>query len=78
MTRQIERRQPDRAVDEALSPEYLRVLEVCGGEIRQADRDALAGRQSTGTGERRKSTGTVADRRAEPPAPAPHGRGFTS
>ncbi len=45
MTHQVERRKTSRGADEALSPEYLAVLEVCGGEIRQTDRAALEERR---------------------------------
>jgi hypothetical protein len=67
MNRPIERRQSQRRADEAVSPEFLRVLEVCGGELRQGDRAALAGGiyQPRGTNGRRKADGTAADR-AEP------------
>jgi hypothetical protein len=48
MNQQIERREAERRVsDEDLSPEYLAVLEVCGGEIRAADRAGLAERRRT-------------------------------
>jgi hypothetical protein len=77
MNRLIERRQSDRSAEEALSPEYLRVLEVCGGEIRQGDRAALAGHAATGAFERRKVDGTAADR-AGPAGPVPQPPGFTS
>ena len=79
MNRLIERRQSERRVDEEVSPEYLRVLEVCGGEIRESDRAALGGgrREVRGAGDRRKAAGTAADR-AEPARAAPKGRGFTS
>ena len=40
--RRAERRQADPEADEDLSPEYLALLEVCGGEIRASDRAALA------------------------------------
>lgn len=35
------RRRADDAEDEALSPEYLAMLVVCGGEVRTEDRVAL-------------------------------------
>jgi len=43
--RRAERRQADPKPDEDLSPEYLALLEVCGGEIRASDRAALAERR---------------------------------
>jgi hypothetical protein len=55
----------------------LRVLEICGGEIRESDRAALDGRrEARGAGDRRKADGAPA--RAEPAIPAPQGRGFRS
>lgn len=38
-----DRRKSHRAPDEALSPEYLAMLVVCGGEVRQSDLSALTG-----------------------------------
>jgi hypothetical protein len=43
--RQAERRQADENAADELSPEYLALLEVCGGEIRASDRAALAERR---------------------------------
>ena len=43
--RRAERRQADPAAEEDLSPEYLALLEVCGGEIRAGDRAVLAERR---------------------------------
>jgi len=43
--RRAERRQADPNAEEDLSPEYLALLEVCGGEIRASDRAALAERR---------------------------------
>jgi hypothetical protein len=43
--RRSERRQADRDGEEELSPEYLALLEVCGGEIRASDRAVLAERR---------------------------------
>jgi len=40
--RRAERRQADPKPEDDLSPEYLALLEVCGGEIRASDRAALA------------------------------------
>ncbi len=52
MTPQIERRRAERRADESPSPEYLALLEVCGGEIRASDRALLAEwRRAAGTGE---------------------------
>ena len=49
MSQQTERRKADRSADEELSPEYLALLEVCGGEIREGDRAALAKRRAAQT-----------------------------
>jgi hypothetical protein len=43
--RRAERRQADPSSDEELSPEYLALLEVCGGEIRASDSAVLAERR---------------------------------
>ena len=43
--RRAERRQADPDVVDDLSPEYLALLEVCGGEIRASDRALLAERR---------------------------------
>jgi len=43
--RRAERRQADPKPEDDLSPEYLALLEVCGGEIRASDRAALAERR---------------------------------
>ena len=43
--RRTERRQADPKAEDDLSPEYLALLEVCGGEIRASDRAALAERR---------------------------------
>ena len=43
--RRTERRQAESNADDELSPEYLALLEVCGGEIRASDRAALAERR---------------------------------
>ncbi len=59
MTRQVERRKTSRGADEALSPEYLAVLEVCGGEIRQTDRPAMEERRHPETDNGRR----IGDRR---------------
>ena len=45
---QIERRKAERRTEEdELSPEYLALLEVCGGEIRASDRELLANRRQS-------------------------------
>ena len=41
MSQPTERRRPDRKPEDELSPEYLAVLEICGGEIRESDRALL-------------------------------------
>lgn len=43
--RRAERRLSDPEVADDLSPEYLALLEVCGGEIRASDRAILAERR---------------------------------
>ena len=43
--RRVERRQGDANGEDELSPEYLALLEVCGGEIRASDRAVLAERR---------------------------------
>lgn len=43
--RRAERRQAEPNTDDELSPEYLALLEVCGGEIRASDRAVLAERR---------------------------------
>ena len=43
--RRAERRQTAPSPEDDLSPEYLALLEVCGGEIRASDRAALAERR---------------------------------
>ena len=49
--RRAERRHADPRAEDELSPEYLALLEVCGGEIRASDKAALA--------ERRRATETL-------------------
>ncbi len=78
MNRPIERRQSERRAGEPVSPEFLRVLEICGGELREADGAVLGGSgEARGAGDRRRSGGTAADR-AEPAGPAPKSLGLTS
>ena len=43
--RRSERRQAEPNSEDDLSPEYLALLEVCGGEIRASDRAVLAERR---------------------------------
>lgn len=54
--------------EEVLSPEFLAMLVVCGGEIRQGDRDVLTQADGGRRHGRRKSdligTGDVEDRRS--------------
>jgi hypothetical protein len=59
MNDQIERRKTSRGADEALSPEYLAVLEVCGGEIRESDKPILEERRRPETDNGRR----ISDRR---------------
>jgi len=44
--RRNERRQAEPNSEDDLSPEYLALLEVCGGEIRASDRAVLAERRA--------------------------------
>ena len=64
--RRAERRQADPKPEDDLSPEYLALLEVCGGEIRAGDRLALAERREamqvespTALAERKKTEGAA-------------------
>jgi hypothetical protein len=43
--RRAERRQADPKPEDDLSPEYLALLEVCGGEFRASDHAVLAERR---------------------------------
>ncbi len=63
MSDQIERRKTSPAAEEALSPEYLAVLEVCGGEIRESDKPVLAERRRPETDNGRR----ISDRRPSTP-----------
>jgi hypothetical protein len=46
MTQQIERRRAERRTEaDELSPEYLALLQVCGGEVRAGDRAYLTQRR---------------------------------
>ncbi len=62
MNSQVERRRSNRVAEDALSPEYLAVLAVCGGEIRESDKPVLAERRRPEPESGRR----VSDR---PPAP---------
>jgi len=75
--RRAERRQADPKPEDDLSPEYLALLEVCGGEIRASDRAVLAERreamllESQAVAEKKKQDAAqaalpAADRRAGP------------
>jgi len=60
MTQQNERRRAERRTeDDVLAPEYLALLEVCGGEMRAADRTLLEQR-------RRRIEGAEASGEAKP------------
>jgi hypothetical protein len=50
MSQENERRRADRSGAEELSPEVLELLEICGGEIRESDREALARRRAAARG----------------------------
>jgi hypothetical protein len=78
MNRLIERRQSERRVDEPVSLEFLRILEICGGDLREGDRAVLSGAQTDARRavDRRRANGTAADR-AEPAGTAPKSRGFS-
>ena len=68
MSARIERRQGDRrSSDEELSPEYLALLDVCGGEIRAGDRAVLSSRRRGLPGE----SGDAHEERAAVVAEAP-------
>ena len=45
MNSQVERRKSNRVAEEGLSPEYLAVLAVCGGQIRESDTPVLEERR---------------------------------
>ena len=62
MNSQVERRKSSRVAEDALSPEYLAVLEVCGGEIRESDKSALAERRKPEPDSGRR----ISDRRSAP------------
>ena len=49
MSQDNERRRADCSAEE-LSPEVLELLEICGGEIRESDREALARRRAAARG----------------------------
>jgi len=54
--RRVERRQGDANGEDELSPEYLALLEVCGGEIRASDRAVLAERREAMQAEAQAAT----------------------
>ena len=60
---QTERRHAARNPDEELSPEYLELLEICGGEIRESDRAVLRQRRarSGAAGQQRRKTDVPGD-----------------
>ena len=60
MNSQLERRKASRVAEDALSPEYLAVLAVCGGDIRESDKIVLAERRRPEPDSGRR----VSDRRA--------------
>ncbi|MEO5845491.1 MAG: hypothetical protein ABIQ33_11700 [Caldimonas sp.] len=61
--RRAERRQTEPETEEDLSPEYLALLEVCGGEIRASDRALLAERRKSAQAEAKPAR--AADQRVE-------------
>ena len=65
--RQAERRQADPKPEDDLSPEYLALLEVCGGEIRASDRAVLAERREA---MRLESQVAIAEKKSEDAAQA--------
>ena len=62
MSSQVERRKSGRIAEDGLSPEYLAVLAVCGGDIRESDKPLLSERRrpEPDTGRR------LSDRRSPP------------
>ena len=60
MSSSDERRDHRREADEAVSPEYLAVLVLCGGEVREGDRGVLPPAGAAGPG-------------LSEPEPEPHG-----
>ena len=65
--RRAERRQADPNPEDDLSPEYLALLEVCGGEIRASDRALLAERREA---MRVESEAAMAEKKTEGAAQA--------
>jgi hypothetical protein len=61
MNSQIERRKANRVAEDALPPEYLAVLAVCGGEIRESDKPVLEERRRPEQSSGRR----LSDRRAK-------------
>ena len=64
--RRAERRQADANAEDDLSPEYLALLEVCGGEIRASDRAFLAKRRLA----MQLESQAIAEKKQEDAAPA--------
>jgi hypothetical protein len=62
MNSQIERRKAVRVAEDALPPEYLAVLAVCGGEIRESDKPLIEERR----GPEPDSGRRLGDRRSKP------------
>jgi hypothetical protein len=50
MSQDNERRRADRSAADDLSPEVLELLEMCGGAIRESDRETLARRRAVARG----------------------------
>jgi hypothetical protein len=48
MSPERERRKSGRSAEEAVSPEYLALLALCGGEVREGDRPSLEKRRKAG------------------------------
>lgn len=62
MNSQVERRKSNRVAEDTLPPEYLAVLAVCGGDIRESDKPVLAARRRLHPESGRR----VSDRRPAP------------
>jgi hypothetical protein len=69
MSHQFERRAANGDPDDALSPDILAVLVMCGGEIRESDRAALPAARTDLARDRRSQDRRHGDRRvAQSPA----------
>ena len=68
--RRNERRQAEPNSEDDLSPEYLALLEVCGGEIRASDRAVLAERRAAMQAEAQAAS-TVAKKKTAADAALP-------